>query len=82
MSFIPDLPKKFKCPECQGPLEIELIERDDDGDIIDITVSCKNISHPDDHRWWQGEWQPVLDRCLAWAKGLPKKQIDKVSKSL
>ena len=65
------------CPECGGQLHLQAsVWETDSGSLIrgEIEVDCANDNEPDDegyedrgHRWWQGEWQPVIDRVTRWA---------------
>lgn len=57
----------IKCPECGGRLTVQW-----DGD--DISVDCENEPDMDDaeavendiHRYWQQDWQPVMDQIREW----------------
>lgn len=57
----------ISCPECGGKLTVQW-----DGD--DIAVDCENEPDMDDdeavendiHRYWQQDWQPVMDRIREW----------------
>ena len=60
-----------KCPECGGALSFQLDcwEEEWGG----LALECENeewqdgeSDEPDNHRWWQSDWQPVIDRVKAW----------------
>jgi hypothetical protein len=68
------------CPECRGRLALNVDEwesetgRPTEGGV---TIDCEREPDLDDHspeakdaehRWWQGEWMPVVDRVTAWAQ--------------
>lgn len=56
------------CPECGGRLHAESAEWDSETGIPTIDgfyVDCE--SDPDcNHRYWQSDWQPVIDRIGTW----------------
>lgn len=59
------------CPECGGSLVWWVEAWGDDGEPHEVRVDCQNEDTEDDdtaHRWWQGEWQPVLDVVETWAR--------------
>lgn len=54
------------CPECGGALWWQVTT--DDG-LADMVVDCEREDDDNQetwHRWWQGEWQPVIDKIKAW----------------
>jgi hypothetical protein len=66
------------CPECGGQLYLQVEACGTESRIPDehgIEVDCENEPDPEDenfdtldqHRWWQGEWQPVIDKVYRWA---------------
>lgn len=67
------------CPECGGRLFLQVEAWDSrTGEPADhsIHIDCEHEPDPDDesieaedrmHRWWQGEWLPVINRAAAWA---------------
>jgi hypothetical protein len=53
------------CPECKGILSAQWPSEDD------FSLDCENEAELEDsdrssHRWWQREWQPVIDRVKRW----------------
>lgn len=71
-----------QCPECQGRLAVSVTECDaGTGEPTDVDVACLDDMDEETaeameslgqrgvaHRWSQADWQPVLDRLLAWAR--------------
>ena len=47
------------CPECGGELWWQLTC--DDPDLAGLELDCDWDESHEDHRWWQSDWQPVLD---------------------
>jgi predicted nucleic acid-binding Zn-ribbon protein len=68
------------CPECGGRLYLDVVEwESDSGRPTDggVHVDCEREPDPDDdspeaedaeHRSWQSDWMPVMDRVTAWAR--------------
>lgn len=64
------VPKEITvCPECGGRLWWQVETTDD---LRDLTLDCEDepdIEEENDdmyHRWWQGEWEPVIDSVRRW----------------
>jgi len=63
------VPKEIAvCPECGGGLWWQVETTDG---VRDLSLDCENEPDIDEnedmyHRWWQGEWQPVIDRVKRW----------------
>lgn len=64
------------CPECGGQLQAECYEWDEETGkpTISLNVSCiaeENLSEEEyvdqQHRHWQSNWQPVIDKVHEWA---------------
>lgn len=67
-----------ECPECGGRLFMWCDEWEcDTGKPVGIHLDCEH--EPDfidgrhragefEHRWWQSDWQPVIDRVEKWAR--------------
>lgn len=59
-----------ECPECGGELTARSMQWDEQTGVpsaADIDVQC--VNDPDcNHRWWQSDWQPVLDAIRRWSK--------------
>lgn len=60
------------CPECCGTLRVTSESWDPDTGVpiaVGIAVDCiedeKDIE-ADEHRWWQSDWQPVIDVVRKW----------------
>jgi len=55
------------CPECGGRLYWQVST--DDG-LEDLHVDCENqpedIEEDDFHKYWQSDWQPVIDNVRDW----------------
>lgn len=57
-----------QCPECGGQLHTEIYEWDTVSGrptIGGYTVDCVNDDNAN-HRYWQSDWQPVIDRVGIW----------------
>lgn len=59
------------CPECSCDLECQMTTPD----IRDIAVDCVNENaafftpgSEGDHRYWQSEWEPVIEKVKAWLR--------------
>jgi len=64
-----DIPKEIAaCPECEGPLHAECDEWEaDTGRPITVLCVCA-MDDDSNHRMWQSDWQPTLDRVQEWAR--------------
>lgn len=75
------LPRRFECPECGGPLIVEVDEwssRDGTPTAGGYRVMCeqdtdaelaawnRDEDYEDGHRHWQSDWQGVTDRVGKW----------------
>lgn len=61
------LPNRFRCPECgMGPLIAEVSEYSDTGQVTEAGFHLHCPDGGGGHRWWQSDWQPVIDDALAW----------------
>jgi hypothetical protein len=64
-----EVPKEISvCPECGGRLWWQFTTTDW---LRDLHLECENESvdfeeGEDDHRFWQSEWQPVIDKVRRW----------------
>lgn len=71
------------CPECGGPLTVNVTEWETATGMpteCGVEVSCDwwedmlAMDEPTaedfrrDHRWWQSDWQPVLNRVQRWGR--------------
>jgi hypothetical protein len=59
-----------RCPECDGQLWWQVATTDG---LNDLMLDCENESDEDasdrldeEHRWWQGEWEPVINKVKRW----------------
>lgn len=75
------------CPECGGQLCVQVTEWESDtGTPTEhgVEVDCMNEPEPESkdyedgkHRWWQGEWMPVLDKVRAWVRQWVRVDMEK-----
>lgn len=75
-------PGKLRCPECGGPLTVNVTEWETvTGRPTEcgVEVSCvwwemseleEEAGGPEaiHHRWWQSDWQPVVDQVGSWGQ--------------
>lgn len=73
------LPKRFECPECGGRLFVEIdewskgiqtpggyrVECEPDTDA-EMAAWERDEDHEGGHRYWQSDWQHVVDRVGRW----------------
>ncbi len=69
-----EVPKNVAvCPECGYTLEAVIDGwSEDHGYSIDVNCGMDDFEG-DWHRYWQGEWQPVIDVVEAWANSSNEK---------
>lgn len=58
-----------ECPECGGELHARAMQWDaetgvPDAESIDLDCIADRACR---HRWWQSDWQPVLDKIRKWS---------------
>lgn len=65
-----------RCPECDGKLTWQVTSTDG---LSDLTLDCENEDDGEGmdtgHRWWQGEWQPVINKVKAWILNAPNSEV-------
>lgn len=66
------IPRKVAtCPECNRTLRYEVTAEDEDGNV-EVDLDCGAPMKTRDgfwtHRYWQSDWQDVVDKCRAWVK--------------
>ena len=60
-----------RCPECNGQLTWQVTTTDG---LEDLYLDCENetqeefVDRTDEHRWWQGEWEPVINKVKRWIR--------------
>jgi hypothetical protein len=57
------------CPECYGSLVVRNQSWDAETGkpyAADLQIDCTRDPH-ERHRWWQSDWQPVVDLVREWA---------------
>jgi len=62
------------CPECPGNLYAHCVEWDSETGrptTTGVQVDCCNEDEPTcPHKFWQSNWQPVIDAVNEWAKAV------------
>ena len=70
------IPRKVAvCPECGRTLHYTVTvtyECDDHDEVADVDLDCRapirNRYGDYTHRFWQSDWQEVMDLCRAWVQ--------------
>ena len=86
-----DVPTKVaKCPECGGMLVVrvngwgEIAPDLWEPIVAQLQIDCENEDPYGwyTHRWWQSDWQPVVDRVREWAlRRIPKRRTEDLEKN-
>lgn len=66
------------CPECGGAVKVSAHVWDEETGLplaAELQIDCvrerfDGVTRQWNHRWWQGEWQPVRDAIAKWIGAL------------